>query len=216
MTSFRLGEFHPFEGGGQKYLYLVPSGAIFELDDLASRVIERLRDGERTPQELSGDLQAAGHSASDADDVLKELYQAHVITSGEGMKPQAIEKAPLPFPLNTLVLNVTNQCNLSCKYCYEFGEDRVANPEGKTKYMPVETAQEAIDYLLANSAGRQSVHVTFFGGETLLNFDVMRSAVHYADSIAATYRAANSAERRSPAHRCRIFPANESRRCSNI
>ena len=180
MTSFRLGEFHPFEGGGQKYLYLVPSGAIFELDSLASRVIERLRDRERTPQELSGDLQAAGHSASDADDVLKELYQAHVITSGEGMKPQAIEKAPLPFPLNTLVLNVTNQCNLSCKYCYEFGEDRVANPEGKAQYMPIETAQEAIDHLLANSPGRRSVHVTFFGGETLLNFKVMRSAVQYA------------------------------------
>lgn len=180
MTSFRLGEFHPFEGGGKKYLYLVPSGAVFELDDLASDVITRLHGGERTPQELIADLEAAGHSASDAEEALKELYQARVIVNGNGAQPDAIEKAPVPFPLNTLVLNVTNQCNLSCKYCYEFGEDRLANSAGKTKYMPVETAQDAIDYLLANSAGRQSVHVTFFGGETLLNFGVMRSAVQYA------------------------------------
>jgi len=180
MTNFRLGEFHPFEGGGKKYLYLVPSGAVFEMDGLAAGVIDQLRESERPAQELLAGLQANGLSVSDADEVLKELYQAHVITSGDGVMPEAIEEAPLPFPLSSLVLNITNQCNLSCKYCYEFGEDKLANPEGKAQYMPVETAQQAIDHLLANSAGRRSVHVTFFGGETLLNFRVMRSAVQYA------------------------------------
>ena len=84
MTNFRLGEFHPFEGGGKKYLYLVPSGAVFELDAMAADVIGQLRESERSPQELRASLEAAGHSASDADEVLRELYQAHVITSGDG------------------------------------------------------------------------------------------------------------------------------------
>jgi uncharacterized protein len=177
--SYQLGEFHAFEGGGKKYLYLVPSGAVFELDDLASEVIGRLRAGERAPQDLLTDLEAAGYDSADATEALKEMYQARVIVRTGAPVDELVEEAPVPFPLNTLVLNVTNQCNLSCKYCYEFGEDKLANPEGKAKFMPVETAQEAVDYLLANSPGRRAVHVTFFGGETLLNFEVMRGAVQY-------------------------------------
>ncbi len=184
MNAFRLGEFHPFEGSGHKYLYLVPSGAIFELNDLAGLAIDRLGAGERSREDLLADLTAAGHVASDVEGVLEELYQAHAITNGSGWE-QPMEKAPLPFPLSTLVLNVTNQCNLSCKYCYEFGEDRLANPEGKATYMPEETARAAVDYLLANSPGRRAVHLTFFGGETLLNFKVVRSTIEYAREKAA-------------------------------
>jgi uncharacterized protein len=180
MMTYRLGEFHPFEGGGKKYLYLVPSGAVFELDDLTSEVIGRLRGGECAPKDLLGDLETAGYDAADATEALKEMYQARVIARTDAPLHEFVEEAPAPFPLNTLVLNVTNQCNLSCKYCYEFGEDKLANSEGKAKFMPVDTAQQAVDYLLANSPGRRSVHVTFFGGETLLNFDVMRAAVQYA------------------------------------
>ena len=179
MTAFRLGEFHEFSGGGTRYLYLVPSGAIFELEGLASEIVDRLRPGERAPQELLTELQSAGYAPSEIADVVRELYQARAITSGEGPPKDRVD-TPVAFPLNTLVLNVTNQCNLSCKYCYEFGEDRLADQQGKAKFMPVETAQEAIDYLLENSPGRPSVHVTFFGGETLLNFKVMRSAIQYA------------------------------------
>jgi uncharacterized protein len=179
VTTLRLGDFHGFEGGGRKYLYLVPGGAIFELHDLASEVIRRLREREQSPQELLSSLKAAGYPAAEAAEVLKDMYEVRAIINGEIPASEAAE-IPAGFPLNTLVLNVTNQCNLSCKYCYEFGEDKLANPEGKAKFMPIETAQQAIDHLLARSGGRRSVHVTFFGGETLLNFKVMRSAIQYA------------------------------------
>ena len=53
-------------------------------------------------------------------------------------------------------MNLTNQCNLSCQYCYEFGEDKVATPEGKPKFMDWETAKASVEYLLAQSPGRQS------------------------------------------------------------
>jgi uncharacterized protein len=152
MTSFRLGEFHSFHSAGRNFLYLVPSAAIFELEGLAAEVIERLKAGERSGDELADELATAGHPTSEINEVMLDLYQARAITTGEGPPSDPVD-AHVGFPLNTLVLNVTNQCNLSCKYCYEFGEDKLANPEGKTKYMPVETAEQAIDLLLEKSKG---------------------------------------------------------------
>ena len=173
MTSYHPAEYHAFEASGHHFLYLVPSAAIFEPSPLAHAILDRLQSAGQTREEI---LTAFG---PDAEEVLDELHQARAITTGNGFHDQ-VEKAPLPFPLSTVVLNVTNQCNLSCKYCYEFGEDRVANPEGKPEFMSEETAQAAVDHLLANSPGRRSVHVTFFGGETLLNFKVVRSTIQYA------------------------------------
>ena len=58
-------------------------------------------------------------------------------------------------------MNLTNQCNLSCQYCYEFGEDKVATPEGKPKFMDFETATASVDYLFTQFGGppRGSHHV---------------------------------------------------------
>lgn len=177
MSEFQLGEFHAFAGGGRRYLYLVPSGAVFELGDVAAAVIERLQKGSRTTGQLVAELAAL--PAGDVEEAIGELYQAHAISNGNGFD-EPPQRAPMPFPLQTLVLNVTNQCNLSCKYCYEFGEDRVATPEGKPKFMPLDTAKASIDYLIEQSPGRRSVHLTFFGGETLMNFPVVRATIDYA------------------------------------
>jgi uncharacterized protein len=78
------------------------------------------------------------------------------------------------------VLNITNQCNLACTYCYEFGSDKIATPAGKAKYMSIETAKASVDFLLEQSIGRKAVHITFFGGETLMNFPLLREVVGYA------------------------------------
>src|SRR5262245_59620410 len=161
-NKYRLGEFHSFSGGGQDYLYLVPSGAIFALDNLSSAIINRLTEGECGKEELASSLIAQGFTQPDIEEAIEELYQSHAIANGNGF-PDEVQKPPMPFPLQTLVLNVTNQCNLSCKYCYEFGEDRVATPEGKPKFMSEETARAAVDFLLANSHGRRAVSLTSFG-----------------------------------------------------
>src|SRR5206468_9509238 len=92
---------------------------------------------------------------------------------------------PPDFTLQTLVLNLTNQCNLSCQYCYEFGADKVATPQGKPKFMNFETARSSVDFLLKQSAGRRAVHITFFGGETLMNFPLLEAVVRYANEQAA-------------------------------
>src|SRR5579864_1629556 len=177
MSEFRAGEFHAFEAGGKRYLYLVPSGAIFELGTAAAAVVDRLNGGTVTREELVASLGAI--PAADVEEAIDDLWQAHAISNGSDFD-EPPQKAPMPFPLQTLVLNVTNQCNLSCKYCYEFGEDRVATPEGKTKFMPLETARASVDYLIEQSPGRRSIHLTFFGGETLMNFPAVRATIEYA------------------------------------
>ncbi|MGE3438218.1 MAG: quinohemoprotein amine dehydrogenase maturation protein, partial [Blastocatellales bacterium] len=85
-------------------------------------------------EELVSNLTAQGFAQPDVEEAIEELYQSHAIANGNGF-PMEVQKPPMPFPLQTLVLNVTNQCNLSCKYGYKFGEDRVATPEGKPKLL---------------------------------------------------------------------------------
>jgi len=176
---YRLGEFHSFEAAERKFLYLVPAGAVFELDDAATKLIERLSSGEAVHDDLIQELVASGYTYDDADELLGELYHSHVIVTGDTVL-EPLANPPADFPLQSLVMNLTNQCNLSCTYCYEFGEDKVATPEGKPKFMDLETAKASVDFLLSQSAQRKSVHITFFGGETLMNFPLLKSVVAYA------------------------------------
>ena len=74
---------------------------------------------------LIEDLVSRGFTYSDADELIAEMSQARAIVSGQSVV-EPVENPPADFPLQSLVLNLTNQCNLSCQYCYEFGEDRVA------------------------------------------------------------------------------------------
>ena len=177
--TYRLGEFHRFEGGERKFLYLVPAGAIFELDDAASAVINELSGREATHEELVTRLSDTGFTFDDASELLEEMFLSRAIVTPNHV-PEVVANPPAGFPLQSLVMNLTNQCNLSCTYCYEFGEDKVATPEGKPKFMDLETAKASVDFLLEQSAGRKSVHITFFGGETLMNFPLLKDVVTYA------------------------------------
>ena len=169
---YRLGEFHQFGEG--RYLYLVPSAGIFELDDTCRAVLSRLENGEAPREELV---------AIGGEDTVEELHRAHAITTNGFSTP--LQQPPPDFPLQTLVMNLTNQCNLSCQYCYEFGEDKVATPDGKPKFMDFDTARQSVDYLFTSSAGRRAIHITFFGGETLMNFPLLKQVVDYASEKAA-------------------------------
>ena len=183
MTMYSLGEFHRFEGAGQEFLYLVPSGGIVALDGMTSEILQHLEQTPLSGEDLIGRLSSDGYASSEVEECLHELREVKAIRNGQ---KEYAKSEPLPesFPLQTIVLNVTNQCNLSCQYCYEFGEDKVATPEGKPKFMAWETAKSSVDYLFAESQGRKSVHITFFGGETLMNFPLLKQVVAYARSRA--------------------------------
>jgi len=182
--KYRLGEFHRFEGGGRQFLYLVPAGAIFEVDEGASAVIDELSGGEAWHEDLMARLGERGFAGRDGEELVGEMLLSHAIMTGE-TAAAPVEGAPANFPLQSLVMNLTNQCNLSCTYCYEFGEDKVATPEGKPKFMDIETAKASVDFLLKESQDRKSIHITFFGGETLMNFPLLKEVVAYASDRAA-------------------------------
>ena len=183
--TYRLGEFHKFEGGGRQFLYLVPAGAIFEVDEGVAAVIGALSAGEAQFDDLLATLSDRGYAFDDASELLREMLFSRAIVTG-AHAPEPVESAPAKFPLQSLVMNLTNQCNLACTYCYEFGEDKVATPEGKPKFMDIETAKASVDFLLKESEGRKSIHITFFGGETLMNFPLLKEVVAYASDKAAS------------------------------
>ncbi len=185
-VTYRRGELHEFQAAGNDFIYLVSAGAIFALDDGASAVLRQLGEREMSHAELVEALVEHGHARGDAEELIAELRYVRGIVS-ETVTPVTVgpTSPPADFPLQALVLNITNQCNLACTYCYEFGADKIATPKGKPKYMTLETAAASVDFLLAQSAGRQAVHITFFGGETLMNFKLLRQVVEYARQQAA-------------------------------
>lgn len=78
-------------------------------------------------------------------------------------------------PLSNISLNVAQVCNLSCVYCY--GVDGEYGLKGK---MNEETAKKSIDFLIKESKNQKSISITFFGGEPLLNFPLIKKCVDYS------------------------------------
>ena len=184
--KYRAGEMHRFAAAEADFVYLPRAGAIFALDAATASVLGRLNDGPVAHGDLAAALADDGMTPADAEGLLRELRMVRLIEAEHVVTPAALVDAPpADFPLQALVLNVTNQCNLACTYCYEFGADKIATQTGKPKYMTPETARAAVDFLLESAKGRDAVHVTFFGGETLMNFKLLRDVVGYADARAA-------------------------------
>jgi uncharacterized protein len=179
-TLYRRGEMHEFSAAGQDFMYLVSAGAIFSLDEGAHAVLRQLAESAMTLPELVEALVEQGYDPAEAQGLIRELRMVKAILSETAAPPPAPTAPPADFPLQALVLNITNQCNLACTYCYEFGADKIATPQGKPKYMTLDTAKGSVDLLLRQSAGRKGVHITFFGGETLMNFKLLREVVAYA------------------------------------
>ena len=178
-TAYAPAEHHAFSAGEREFVYLVPSGAIFGLSELSKEIFTLLLKEPMQRYELVATLASRGYAGADIEEVLDDMESCDVILSGE--RKAAFPSLPEPdFPLQRIVLNTTNQCNLACGYCYEYSDDKIAQTKDKPKFMSQEIAEAAIETLIRESAGRPLLHVTFFGGETLLNFDLMKSSVLYA------------------------------------
>src|SRR5579864_3789723 len=97
---YRLGEFHSFEGAGHKFLYLVPAGAIFEVDEAVGALIDCLSGAEAPPEHLIENLVSRGLEAGDARQFLKEMALAGVIVNRKSI-PEPVQTPPADFPLQT-------------------------------------------------------------------------------------------------------------------
>jgi uncharacterized protein len=187
MTMLAAREAHPFDAAGQAFLYLVPSAAVFALDDCSTAVLRELRGGPREPEALTQALRD-DYDAAEVDAAIAELRRVRAIADTTAPARPQPKIVPLkPVPLQTLVVNVTNQCNLSCTYCYEYGEDKIVDTENgkQPKFMSEATARASVDFMLRESRDNPTAHMTFFGGETLMNFPVLKSTMDYARRRAA-------------------------------
>lgn len=82
--------------------------------------------------------------------------------------------------VKALCLNVAHTCNLDCDYCFA----SQGKYHGERAIMSLEVAKQAIDFLIENSGSHRNLDIDFFGGEPMLNWDVVKETVAYADSQA--------------------------------
>jgi uncharacterized protein len=112
---YRAGEMHRFAAAGAEFVYLPTAGAIFALDEATAAVLARLELGLSAHGDLADALIADGFSATDAEGLLRELRLVRLIESDQVVTPgPKVDLPPADYPLQALVLNVTNQCNLAC------------------------------------------------------------------------------------------------------
>ena len=159
----------------------VNSGAVHVVDDLAYEILDFT--SENMVETLSNDIVEKLCEKYDKNDVLdtySELYELYKV--GQLYAKDEYEKFAtilVKSPLKSMCLNIAHDCNLRCEYCFaakgDFGTGR--------ELMPFETAKKAIDFLIEKSGNRHNLEVDFFGGEPLMNFDVVRKTVEYARSI---------------------------------
>ncbi|HEX6942240.1 MAG TPA: quinohemoprotein amine dehydrogenase maturation protein [Gemmatimonadaceae bacterium] len=197
MTTLARSEFHRFRGAEADYLYLVPSAGVVKLDDTSRAVLDALGENQTTARELAAQV-ASFFPMEDVRSAIEELLTVRAIRTvsendsprpqAPGPKPQvaAEAKKKRSIPLSTLVLNVTSKCNLSCGYCYEYGEDKIVEARTKPRFMSEETAKQSVDFMFAESGDMPVVNLTFFGGETLLNFKMLQASLAYANEKAKT------------------------------
>lgn len=182
MKKLALKEFHSFEAAGTRFLYLVPSAAIVRLDESSDAVIRVLENGPKKIDEIESEL-AWQFGQEEISSSISELMEVRAIGPAAIPPERMLKVLPAKdFPLTTMVLNVTSKCNLACTYCYEYGEDKVVDVVKKElpRFMDYETAKQSVDFMFQSSGSNEAVNLTFFGGETLLNFEVLQRTVVYA------------------------------------
>lgn len=171
---------HKFECNGYYMVLDVASGGVYVLDRLAYRLLDYIQPPMQTECPESA-LKALGgeYSREEILESYQELYQLYeneqLFVEEDYEKYAGILSAS---PIKSMCLNVAHDCNLRCSYCFastgDFGAGR--------KLMPEEVGKKALDFLVEHSKGRHNLEVDFFGGEPLMNFEVVKKLVAMEDS----------------------------------
>ena len=112
---------------------------------------------------------------------VKELYDEQILFSEDDYERFA--KYSVASPVKAMCLLVAMDCNLRCEYCFASTGDYSMG----RNVMSFETGKKALDFLLENSGNRENLEVDFFGGEPLMNWDVVKQLVEYGRSKEAEY-----------------------------
>lgn len=182
---------HQYKSNGYNIVLDVNSGSVHVVDDVAYDLIplvkEALDEGLTQAQEicahlLSGQAQSVTSGPQELEEAVSELlslkeagmlytediYEAYIDSF---QKRETVVKA--------LCLHIAHDCNLACRYCFA----KEGEYHGSRALMSYETGKKALDFLVANSGKRVNLEVDFFGGEPLMNWEVVKQLVLYGRSI---------------------------------
>ena len=177
---------HQYKLGGYNIVLDVCSGGVHVVDDVAYDIISMFETESRE------DILAAmkekyvgtdGITEADIEECFDDVVSLK--DSGKLFAPDTFEpmaghlKAKTSGVIKALCLHIAHTCNLNCSYCFA----SQGKYHGERAVMSFEVGKQALDFLIANSGSRRNLEVDFFGGEPLVNFQVVKDLVAYARSI---------------------------------
>ena len=177
---------HQYKLGGYNIVLDVCSGSVHVVDDVAYDIISLFE--EKSKEDILTAVKCKYAEAEDiSQDDIEECYAQvqELKDSGKLFAPDTFEpmagmlKEKTSGVVKALCLHVAHTCNLNCSYCFA----SQGNYHGDRAVMSYEVGKQALDFLVANSGNRRNLEVDFFGGEPLMNFQMVKDLVAYARSI---------------------------------
>lgn len=176
---------HQYKLNGYNIVLDVFSGSVHTVDDLAYDIISMYKE-KSTDEIVSSMLSKYSEDSSiDKDEILqviediKELEENGKLFTEDEYKDLAFDFKNNNTVIKALCLHVSHTCNLNCEYCFA----SQGKYHGDRALMSFEVGKRAIDFLVENSGTRKNLEVDFFGGEPLMNWEVVKQIVAYARSI---------------------------------
>lgn len=174
---------HQYKLNGYNIVLDTCSGSIHVVDEVAYDMIALYK--EKTQEEIVREMmERYGHREDVTEEELKlcmediaALEKAGKLYSEDTFEDKAgVFKARSGNVIKALCLHVAHTCNLNCSYCFA----SQGKYHGDRAIMSLEVGKRALDFLIENSGTRRNLEVDFFGGEPLMNFDVVKELVAYA------------------------------------
>ncbi len=174
---------HQYKLNNYNIVLDICSGSVHVVDEIAYDIIAIFEDNSKDSVIKSVAEKYADVSASDIEECYEQV--AHLKESGKLFAPETFEpmaghlKQKTAGVVKALCMHIAHTCNLNCSYCFA----SQGKYHGERALMSFEVGKRALDFLIENSGTRRNLEVDFFGGEPLMNFDVVKQLVEYARSI---------------------------------
>ena len=178
---------HQYKNNGYNIVMDINSGAIHVVDEVSYDMIALYEDHDKDAviAEVAKTYpNISREELEEAYDEITSLKEEGSLFTKDEYEDRVIDYTKRPTVVKALCLHIAHACNLSCKYC--FAEEGLYHGK-KAELMPYEVGKQALDFLVANSGNRRNLEVDFFGGEPLLNFDVVKQLVAYGRELEKTH-----------------------------
>lgn len=174
---------HCYKLGGLPIVLDTYSGSVHVVDEVAYDIIERYETEDRESilaamLEKYGDREdVTREELEECFDQIEQLKEAGKLFAPDTFSSKAGDlKKKTSGVVKALCLHVAHTCNLNCSYCFA----SQGKYHGDRAIMSLEVGKRALDFLIEHSGTRTNLEVDFFGGEPLMNFDVVKELVAYA------------------------------------